>query len=160
MKLDRKDLIKRCDKLRQTIARFEGARKRGGIWLNSCVTCGQVLRCDKANGGHFIPRGCMPLRWDEKNVHCQCVACNLWKNGSYIEYSQWFLKQYGEQIFDRYVDTYRKWRTGKIPALKIGELRLVYDRLLKQGRELEKKVGPLFPKTWDFFGPDFIEQPD
>ena len=157
MKLDRKDLIKRCDRIRQTLARYEGAKKKGNVWVKTCVTCGQTVRCDKANGGHFIPRGCLPFRWDEKNVHCQCVSCNLYKNGAYIEYSQWFIKQYGQEVFDRYVETFRKWRAGKIPPFKIDELRKQYDKLLKQGRELEKKVGPLFPKTWTFCGPEFLE---
>lgn len=39
--LTRKELIKRLDCLRQTYARYEGARKRGGKWWNKCVTCGK-----------------------------------------------------------------------------------------------------------------------
>lgn len=158
MKLDRKALIKRCDKLKQTLARYEGARKKQGVWYNTCVTCGKVVRCDKANGGHFVGRACLPLRWDKRNVHCQCVRCNLYKSGAYLEYSQWFIKEYGQKLFDIYIDKYKDWQTGKIPPLKIGEIRDIYDELLKEGRELEKKVGPLFPKSWVSFGPDFIEQ--
>lgn len=157
MKLDRKALISRLDKLRQTYARYDGAKKRGGIWLNHCVTCGRVLPCDKQNGGHFIPRGCQPLRWDKKNVNCQCPSCNLWKNGSYLEYSQWFIKKYGQEEFDKYVNLYRDWRIGKIRPYKMDELRGQYDYWLKKGRELEKKVGPLFPRTWVEFGPEFLE---
>lgn len=159
MKLDRKTLIKRCDKLRQTIARYDGAKKKGGAWVNKCVTCGQTVRCDKANGGHFISRTCLPLRWDKKNVNCQCVHCNLYRSGAYIEYSQWFINKYGRDVFDHYVDQYRAWREGKEKPFRIDEIRKIYDELLKEGRELEKKVGPLFPKTWEAFGPDFIEQP-
>lgn len=158
MKITRKVLIQRLDKLRQTYARYDGAKKRKGEWVNSCVTCGRVLPCDKQNGGHFILRGCIPLRWDKKNVNCQCPACNLYKNGAYLEYSQWFIKQYGEEEFNRYVDMYREWRQGKIRAYRMDELRQIYDHWLKEGRELEKKVGKdLFPKSWDSFGPEFIE---
>lgn len=156
MKLDRKALVKRLDKIRQTIARYEDARKKNGTWVNTCVTCGKLVACDKANGGHFIPRACQPLRWDEKNVHCQCVHCNLYKNGAYIEYSQWFIDKYGQKEFDNYVEKYRNWQQGKIPAYKMDELRELYDFWLEKGRELEEKVGPLFPKTWKSFGPDFI----
>lgn len=159
MKLDRKTLIKRCDRLRQTMARYEGAKKKNGMWVNSCITCGQTVRCDKANGGHFVSRSCLPLRWDEKNVHCQCVRCNLYRNGAYIEYSQWFINRYGQDTFDRYVNTYKEWQVGKVEALRIDEIREIYDKLLKEGRELEKKIGrTLFPKTWTTFGPNFIEQ--
>ena len=156
-KLTRKDLIKRLDVLRQTYARYEGAKKRKGVWINQCVTCGQTVRCDKANGGHFISRTCLPLRWDEKNVHCQCVRCNLYRNGAYLEYSQWFIKKYGEDTFNKYVDKYREWQQGKVPTLKIDDIRERYDFWLKKGRELEEKIGPTFPKKWEPFGPNFIE---
>lgn len=159
MKLDRKNLIKRCDKLRQTIARYEGAKKKGDVWLNTCVSCGQVVACDKANGGHFVSRSCYPLRWDKKNVHCQCVHCNLYKNGAYIEYSQWFIARYGQQTFEEYVELYKEWQSGKVRALRIDEIRNIYDDLLEEGRELEERVGrQLFPKTWSKICLEFIEQ--
>lgn len=157
MKLDRKTLIKRLDTLRQTYARYEGAKKKNGTWVNSCVSCGAVFPCDKMNGGHFISRACYPLRWDERNVHCQCVRCNLYRNGAYLEYSQWFIKKYGQKLFDQYVDKYKEWQTGKHPALKMDQLRVLYDDWLDKGRELEKKVGPLFPKSWEKTGPEFFK---
>ena len=156
MKLTRKEIIKRLDKIRQTYARYEGAKKKNGTWVNTCVTCGAVLPCNKMNGGHFIPRACYPLRWDIKNVHCQCVRCNLYKNGAYLEYSQWFINEYGQKTFDLYVNKHREWQTGKTPALKMEELRDLYDLWLEKGRELEQKTGPLFPKSWEPFGPDFL----
>lgn len=156
--ITRKEIIKRLDRLRQTCARYEGAKEKNGTWVNTCVTCGAVFSCDKMNGGHMIPRSCYPLRWDEKNVHCQCVHCNLYKNGAYLEYSQWFIKKYGQKVFDQYVDKYREWQQGKIPAIKIDELRKLHDFWLIKGRELEQKIGPTFPKTWVSFGPDFIVQ--
>ena len=156
MKLTRKEIIKRLDKLRQTYARYEGAKKKNGTWVNTCVTCGAVLPCNKMNGGHFIPRACYPLRWDIKNVHCQCVRCNLYKNGAYLEYSQWFINEYGQKTFDLYVNKHREWQTGKTPALKMEELRELYDLWLEKGRELKQKTGPLFPKSWEPFGPDFL----
>lgn len=116
--------------------------------MNRCVTCGKLIRCDKANGGHFIGRQCYVLRWDEKNVHCQDVSCNLYRNGAYVEYSQWFIKKYGLDTFNQYVDKYTRWKQGKIPAYTINELRDIYNEWLKKGRKLEKKIGPLFPKTW------------
>lgn len=156
MKLTRKDLVKRLDRLRQTCARYEGAKKKNGTWVNTCVTCGAVLPCNKMNGGHMIPRACYPLRWDIKNVHCQCVRCNLYKNGAYLEYSQWFIKEYGQRTFDQYVDMYRNWQRGKGETVKMDELRKLYDQWLVEGRKLEEKVGPLFPKTWTTFGPEFF----
>lgn len=156
--LNRKELMKRLDRLRQTYARYENAKKKNGVWMNTCVTCGRPIRCDKANGGHFIGRGCIPLRWDKRNVHCQCPGCNLYRNGAYIEYSQWFINEYGQDVFDIYVNKYKSWKQGKLPALTMPELRELYNYWLKEGRELEKKVGQLFPKTWAPTAPDFIEE--
>lgn len=116
--------------------------------MNHCVSCGRVVLCSKANGGHLCGRACYPLRWDEKNVNCQDVYCNLYRNGAYVEYSQWFIKKYGLDTFNQYVDKYTRWKQGKIPAYTINELRDIYNEWLKKGRKLEKKIGPLFPKTW------------
>ena len=154
--IPRKELIKRLDRMRQTYARFEGAKKKNGKWYNRCVSCGAVVECSKANGGHFIPRSCYPLRWDERNVHCQCVRCNLFHSGAYIQYSQWFIKEYGTDVFNRYTDEFRSWQQGH-PAIKIDELKRAYDFWLNKIREMEKKTGPLIPKTWVPFGPDFLE---
>lgn len=158
MKITRKELTRRLDQLRQTCARYEGAKKVKGEWVNTCVTCGKTLPCNKQSGGHFIGRGCHPLRWDEKNVHCQCNGCNMFRNGAYIEYSQWFIKRYGLDTFNKYVDTYERWKAGKIPAFKMNELQQIYDYWLKEGRELEKKIGEKkFPASWDFFGEDYLD---
>lgn len=145
------------DTLRQTVARYEGAKKKGGKWYNTCVTCGKTLPMEKLQGGHFITRQFYPYRWDERNVHCQCSGCNCFKNGAYIEYSQWFIKTYGQSLFDQYVDTYKR---GKQPAFKMQELRDLHDEWLKKGRALERRTGlSLFPKSWQPFGPEFIETP-
>lgn len=150
MKLTRKDLIHRLDRLRQTCARYEGAKKKKGTWYNTCVTCGSVLPVSKLQGGHFCSRTCYPLRWDERNVHPQCARCNLYKSGAYIEYSQWFIKEYGQDTFDTYVNTYKQWQRGELPAYKMDELRELYDKWLKKGRELEKKVDEkIFPASWE-----------
>ena len=157
-KLERRDIVKRLDKLCQTCARYRGARKRKGEWINNCVSCGAPVLCSKANGGHFVGRACYPLRWDEKNVNCQCVHCNLYKNGAYVEYSQWFIHKFGQDTFDKYVNTYREWQVGNIPTFTMPELRAKHDVWLKKGRELEKKTGlSLFPKSWDFFGEDYLD---
>lgn len=147
-KLTRKELTNRLDRLRQTCARYDGAKKKGGVWVNRCVTCGRVYPCNKIQGGHLISRICLPLRWDEKNVSPQCVGCNIFRNGAYIEYVHWFIEQYGGDVFDQYVEKYREWKTGKIPPASIQELRDIYNHWLKEGRALENKVGPLFPKSW------------
>lgn len=44
--------------------------------LCGCISCG--TRADiKYDAGHFIPAGrCIPLRYNELNIHKQCTRCN------------------------------------------------------------------------------------
>lgn len=156
--LTRSQLIKRIDTLRQTCARYHGAKKSKGEWVNTCVTCGRILPCSKQNGGHWVGRTCYPLRWHPLNVHCQCPHCNLHLSGNPIAYNKFIIDTYGMDTFNQITDTYLRWKAGKIPAFKMSELKDIYDEWLAEGRKLEKKTGlELFPKTWLPFGPDFIK---
>lgn len=147
--LNRKELIKRLDRLRQTSARYDGAFYKGNELFNRCITCGRILPIDKMDGGHFIPRGCQRLRWDICNVNCQCQYCNRFKDGAYIEYSQWFIKVYGEIKFNQFVETYKSSKAGKIKPYNITELRHIYNDWLRVGRDVEEKYKvKLFPKAW------------
>ena len=148
-KLTRKELIHRTDRLRQVYARYDGAKKGGKEWYNRCVTCGKLLNVKKLQGGHFIPRGCYPLRWDERNVNSQCSRCNGFLNGAYISYSRWFIDKYGEDMFRHYTNIFELHKRGQTKPLTTAEIREEYNKWLGKGRELEKKVGPLFPKTWE-----------
>lgn len=154
--LKRQELIKRIDRLFQACRRYDGAWKKNGQWYNRCVTSGMVLPIEKIQAGHWIPRGCYATRWDPTNCNPQSAHDNLYKSGAYIEYSHWYIEKYGMEKYEQMIQTYNLHKQGKIPAFKMDELRELYDKWLKKGRELEKKTGPIFPKTWDTFGPDFI----
>ena len=147
-KLSRKELIKRIDRLFQACRRFDGAKKKGGIWYNKCITSGQVLPMSKIQAGHWIPRGCYATRWDPTNCNPQSAHDNLYKGGAYIEYSKWYLDKYGLEKYNQMIETYTLHKQGKIPAFSIQELRDIYNKWLKEGRKLEEKVGSLFPKSW------------
>lgn len=147
--LTRRELIKRIDRLFQACRRYDGAWKKKGVWYNKCVTSGQVLPMSKIQAGHWIPRGCYATRWMPCNCNPQSAHDNCYKNGAYIEYSHWFIKQYGMEKYEQMLDIYEKHKQGKIPAFKMAELRQLYDDWLLEGRLLEQKVGPLFPKSWE-----------
>lgn len=52
-----------------------------------CISCGKPLNT-KFDAGHFYSTGSYPeLRFNEYNVHGQCVHCNQHKRGNLIEYS-------------------------------------------------------------------------
>jgi hypothetical protein len=50
-----------------------------------CISCGNSTR--KMDAGHYRPQGRnSALRFDEKNIHCQCVLCNQYKSGNLVAY--------------------------------------------------------------------------
>ena len=70
----------------------EYVRARDG---NVCYTCGQPGN----QAGHFFSRNHFSVRWDETNVHCQCVRCNLTLGGNVHAYIPKFVEQYGRQAY-------------------------------------------------------------
>jgi len=56
-----------------------------------CFTCGER----GSHAGHFI-HGRNSVRYDESNVHLQCVKCNTYNSGSQTEYTLKMIDKYGE----------------------------------------------------------------
>lgn len=52
-----------------------------------CYTCDKLGHYKDFQNGHFISRSVKALRWSEDNCRVQCVGCNVFKNGNYIEYT-------------------------------------------------------------------------
>ena len=50
----------------------------------ACFTCNsrQNLQC-----GHFVSRSHNNTRYDPENSKAQCVRCNIFLNGNYVEYA-------------------------------------------------------------------------
>jgi Bacteriophage Lambda NinG protein len=50
-----------------------------------CISCGALNKT--WDSGHFRSVGATPhLRFDENNVHKQCVKCNKWNSGNHVAY--------------------------------------------------------------------------
>lgn len=73
---------------------------------NICYTCGSTTQ---PQAGHFIPKSAtgLELRYNEKNVHCQCVRCNKWLGGNLSVYSLELERQYGYGIIQE-LSSYKK----------------------------------------------------
>ena len=64
-----------------------------------CISCGTKLT-GKYDAGHYYSCGSYPeLRFNEDNVHGQCVHCNQWKHGNLIEYTKRLPLRIGEVKF-------------------------------------------------------------
>lgn len=67
-----------------------------------CVTCGAQIHWKEAHSGHFFPksRG-LVYYFDEKNVHVQCVVCNMFRaEQAKIDYTIFMQEKYGPNIVD------------------------------------------------------------
>lgn len=67
-----------------------------------CVTCGHVDHWKVMQAGHFFPksRG-LAYYFYEKNVHVQCVVCNMFKaEQAKIDYTVFMTNKYGDGVID------------------------------------------------------------
>lgn len=60
-----------------------------------CFTCMKHEDPKYMQAGHFVSRSYNYYRFDEKNVHCQCVGCNVFKSGNMVTYAVRFVNEYG-----------------------------------------------------------------
>jgi 5-methylcytosine-specific restriction endonuclease McrA len=90
-------------------------RRDNGI----CFTCGLKKHWKQMQNGHYVSRAHRSLRWDEINCHCQCVGCNVFRNGNMTSYAVRLEKKYGIGILQKLEakrHTIRKWSVHEMLA--------------------------------------------
>lgn len=65
-----------------------------------CVTCGHQAFWKEMHAGHFIGGRMNSILFDERNVHPQCVACNMFKEGNKVEYFRYMQEEYNDEVID------------------------------------------------------------
>lgn len=92
----RKDALKTLPQLsREAQAEFNAFIRERDKDL-PCISCG-VFGPRKWDAGHFLSIGAHPeLRFDESNVHKQCVPCNQHKSGNQAMFRIGLLMRIGE----------------------------------------------------------------
>ncbi len=66
-----------------------------------CISCGQIKPIEYMNAGHFYNVGHYAgLRFDEDNVHGQCIGCNKFQHGNLIEYRDNLFMKIGAEKFE------------------------------------------------------------
>ena len=135
----RSGLIKEIDCFVSVITRYGSAIKKGSGFYCVCVSCGKTFPLRKIDAGHFIRRGCLPLRFDPTNVHPECIADNRMSPDHLVGYSNYIIKHYGSDKIGQLLKVKRDWESGKIKPYKIIELKKIYTDRLNQVREIEKK---------------------
>lgn len=78
--------------------RFRDADKDG---IGRCFTCGTPKHYKDLDCGHGIGRQHKNTKYNEKNNHSQCGACNRFNEGKKDVYSKEVDKRYGEGTWDK-----------------------------------------------------------
>ena len=63
-----------------------------------CITCGKQHPLEETHAGHYIHGNTKPTYFDERNVHPQCVACNMHRSGNLNQYALYLEGRYGVGI--------------------------------------------------------------
>ena len=62
-----------------------------------CISCGQHLDLE---AGHFYGRTNLAVRWDEMNVHGQCIECNRYKGGNRSAFGRGVAMRSGDSVVE------------------------------------------------------------
>lgn len=78
----------------------DALRTTGTLTHAKCVSCQKVYPIEKLQAGHLISRRHTNILFNEKNVHGQCMHCNVFQKGNWVSYYEQFIKLYGEDVLE------------------------------------------------------------
>ena len=82
----------------QRMRRLEEMNADGTV---TCISCGRIIPFSESQGGHYISRTCEATCNEPDNVWPQCVSCNCYKDGNYIEYRMRLVRKIGIKRVER-----------------------------------------------------------
>ena len=118
------------DKLDKVFSLFIRLRDSDENGFCKCYTCGKVAHYKEMQNGHFWSRTHLATRFHEDNARTQCVGCNLFKHGNYIEYTKRLLKELGEEKFNELERL--KNSTVKISKVEYEQMIEHYNQKIKE----------------------------
>lgn len=95
-----------------------------------CISCGKIVHWKDADAGHYVNRNHMSLRYDEKNVHLQCRACNRFDDGNILGYTCGLVERYGNRVL-QYLEI-KKHNTFKMYQSAYEGLTKYYQQKIKE----------------------------
>lgn len=83
-----------------------------------CISCDSKLD-DKYHAGHYLSTGAYPnLRFEETNVHGQCIRCNMHLHGALIPYTEKLPKRIGLDAYYELLEKRKQEKKYTIPEIK------------------------------------------
>lgn len=99
-----------------------------------CISCGRFHE-GAWDAGHYLTTGARPeLRFDEDNVHRQCVPCNRHLHGNLIAYRVGLIQRLGLAVVERLEGPQEPKR------YTVNELRQIRDGYRRKARELQRQL--------------------
>lgn len=92
MASEQQKLKKKLDAIFSKYIRLINSDHNGNV---VCFTCGKILFWKKIQNGHYVPRNTLATRFSENNCRPQCVGCNLFGNGKFIDFRIGLVKEIG-----------------------------------------------------------------
>jgi Bacteriophage Lambda NinG protein len=89
-----KTLKAKLDEIYSRWLRRSNANEQGNI---TCY-CGAVVPWEESDCSHYIPRGCLALRYDVRNTTPSCRRCNRFMGGNLQAYALYLERRYGTEI--------------------------------------------------------------
>ncbi|EHQ8953007.1 recombination protein NinG, partial [Escherichia coli] len=85
-----------------------------------CISCG-TLTSAQWDAGHYRTTAAAPqLRFDERNIHKQCVVCNQHKSGNLVPYRVELINRIGQEAVDEIESNHNRhrWTIEECKAIK------------------------------------------
>lgn len=90
-------LIQQLDR---KFSEFIRLRDTGKQNVGRCISSGKFITYETSDAGHFIGRGNMAVRWDERNVNAQGRQDNRFREGNRVGYLDGLREKYGPGIVE------------------------------------------------------------
>ena len=100
----------------------------------TCYTCGKNMldNPSSCHAGHYVPQSKgNRLRFDERNVHAQCLTCNNFRSGNLSVYALELEAEYGTGILQEFESV--KNERKKFTAEELQNMIDDYRQRLKEG---------------------------
>lgn len=65
-----------------------------------CISCQRFKNTEQMNAGHFYPTTKSKTRFNELNVHGQCIHCNMYLHGNLADYQKHLTEKIGKERID------------------------------------------------------------
>jgi hypothetical protein len=120
------ELMNRVQKDFNTFIRYRDVGK-------DCISCDTILTMSNMNAGHFYDTKVELLRFDELNVHGQCIQCNKHFHGNLIKYRIKLEKRIGTYFLHRLDNqSDSKFRFSKL------EIKRIHENIKKELKIIKK----------------------